>query len=54
MEETWDFPGSPVVKTPPTNAGGVGSIPDQGAKTPRASRPKTQNMKQKIKQKTIY
>ena len=27
-----DFPGSPVVKTLPFNAGGVGSIPGQGAK----------------------
>ena len=25
-----DFPSSPVVKTPPSNAGGVGLIPGQG------------------------
>ena len=30
-----DFPGCPVVKTSPSNAGGVGSIPGQGAKSPR-------------------
>ena len=28
-----DFPGGPVVKTLPSNAGGAGSIPGQGAKT---------------------
>jgi len=27
----------PVVKISPSNAGGVGSIPDQGAKIPHAS-----------------
>ena len=27
-----DFPGGPVVKTLPSSAGGVGSIPSQGAK----------------------
>ena len=42
-----DFPGSPVVKTSPSNAGGAGSIPGQGAKIPHASRPKNQNIKQK-------
>ena len=36
----WDFPGGPVVKTSPSNAGGVGSIPGRGAKIPHASRPK--------------
>ena len=34
---TRDFPGSPVVKTSPANAGGAGSIPGQGAKIPHAS-----------------
>ena len=34
------FPGGPVVKTSPSNAGGVGSIPDQRAKIPHATRPK--------------
>ena len=43
----WDFPGGPVVKTLPSNAGGMGSIPGQGTKTPRASWSKNQNMKQK-------
>ena len=32
-----DFPGGPVVKTPPSNAGGEGSVPGQGAKISRAS-----------------
>ena len=27
-----DFPGGPVVKSPPSNAGDVGSIPSQGTK----------------------
>ena len=43
----WDFPGGPVVKTPPSSAGGVGSIPGRGAKISHASRPKNQNIKQK-------
>ena len=42
-----DFPRGPVVKASPSNAGGAGSIPGQGAKIPRASRPKNQNIKQK-------
>ena len=32
----WDFPGSPVGKTPASNAGGMGSIPGGGAKIPHA------------------
>ena len=28
------FPGGPVVKTPPSTAGGMGSIPGQGTKIP--------------------
>ena len=40
-----DFPGGPVVKTLPSNAGGVGSIPRWGAKIPHASGPKNQNIK---------
>ena len=32
----WDFPGGPVVKTPPFNAGNLGLIPDQGNKIPHA------------------
>ena len=31
-----DFPGGPVVKNPPSNAGDAGSIPSQGTKIPRA------------------
>ena len=42
-----DFPGGPVVKMSPSNAGGVGSIPSQGAKTPHASWLKNQTIKQK-------
>ena len=42
-----DFPGGPVVKISPSNTGGVGSIPGQGAKIPRASWPKSKNRKQK-------
>ena len=32
-----DFPGGPVVKDPPSNAGDVGSIPSQGTKIPQAT-----------------
>ena len=42
-----DFPGGSVVKTSPSSAGGVGSIPGQGAEIPCASWPKNQNIKQK-------
>ena len=31
-----DVPGGPVVKTLPSNTGGVGSIPGQGPKIPHA------------------
>ena len=27
---TWNFPSGPVIKNPPPNAGGAGSIPGQG------------------------
>ena len=43
----WDFPGGPVVKTFPSNAGGAGSFPGWGAKIPHASWPKNQTIKQK-------
>ena len=36
-----------MVKTSPSNAGGVCLIPRQGAKIPHASWPKTQSIKQK-------
>ena len=42
-KRNWDFPGSPVIKTSPSNAGGVGSIPGRGAKISHASQPKNQN-----------
>ena len=45
--ESWDFPSSPVVKTLPSNAGGVGTIPGQGAEIPRALSSENQNIKQK-------
>ena len=32
----WDFPGGPVVKTLPSNAGGMGPIPGWGTKIPHA------------------
>ena len=32
-----DFPGGPVVKNPPSNAGDAGSIHGQGTKIPRAA-----------------
>ena len=41
-----DFPGGPGVRALPSNAGAVGSV-RRGAETPHASRPKTQNRKQK-------
>ena len=41
----WDFPGGPVVKTLPSRAGGVGSIPGWGAGIPHATQPKSQNIK---------
>ena len=46
-EMTGDFPGGSGVKTSPSNAGGVGSIPGRGAKIPHALWPKNQNIKQK-------
>ena len=44
---SWDFPGSPLVKSSPFNAGDMGLIPDQRAKIPHNSWPKNQNIKQK-------
>ena len=35
--QLWDFPGGPVVKTSPSNAGGASSSSGQGAKIPHAS-----------------
>ena len=45
MFENRDFPGGPVVKTSPSNAGGEGLIPGRGAKIPHALQPKNQNIK---------
>ena len=42
-EEDMDFPGGTVVKTLPSNAGGVGLIHDQGAKVLHPSRTTTTN-----------
>ena len=36
-----------AVKTLPSNAGGAGSIPGQGAMIPHASQPRNQNITQK-------
>ena len=38
----WDFPGGPLVKTSPSNAG-AGSIPGQGTKIPKALQPENWN-----------
>ena len=35
-ELLWDFPGGPVVKNLPSNAGNTGLIPGWGTKIPRA------------------
>ena len=32
----WDFPGGPVLKNPPSNAGATGSIPGRGTKISHA------------------
>ena len=32
QNEQWAFPGGPVVKNPPANAGNLGLIPDQETK----------------------
>ena len=37
-------PGEPVVNTSPSSAGGMGSVPGQGAGIPHASWPKNQNI----------
>ena len=50
----WGLPGSPVVKTSSSNAGGVGLSPGWGANIPHASQPKNkQTNKQNIKRKHI-
>ena len=42
-----DFPGSTVVKTLSSNAGGVGSVSGWGAKIPHTARSKNENIKKK-------
>ena len=37
MLSIWDFPGGPVVKNQPSNAGDMGSIPGRGIKIPHAT-----------------
>ena len=44
---TWDFPGGPMVRASPCNAGGVGLTPGQGTKIPHASWPRNQDIKPK-------
>ena len=36
---SWDFSDGPEIENPPSNAGDVGSIPDQGIKSPHAMKP---------------
>ena len=48
-----DFPSNPVVKTLPSNAGGLGSIPGQKVKIPHASRPKKKKKNRKQKTEAI-
>ena len=43
----YDFPGGPMMKILPSNAGGTGSVLSGRAKIPHASESKNQNMKQK-------
>ena len=49
-----DFLGGPVVKTPPSNAGGTGSVPCQGAKIPHASWPKTKTLNKSNKFNKVF
>ena len=36
VQDGWDFPGGPVVKNPPPNAGHAGSIPSWETEIPHA------------------
>ena len=36
LRNSWDFPGGPDIKNPPSNAGDIGSIPGWGTKIPHA------------------
>ena len=42
-KESKDFPGGPVVKNPPVNAGDTGLIPDPGSTCCRATQPQLQS-----------
>ena len=46
-ENIGDFPGSPVVKTSPSNVGGAGSIPGWGVRSHMPRGLKNQNIKRK-------
>ena len=37
ISQSWDFPGDPVVKNPPSNAGDAGSIPGRGTSISHAA-----------------
>jgi len=53
----WDFPGGPMVKTLPSNAYGVGSIPGQGTRILHAlwlQKQKTKNKKNHHKTEAIF
>ena len=41
---SWDFSGGPVVKTLPSNGGGVGSIPGWGTQVLHATKPTKQRV----------
>ena len=43
MPRTWGFLGAPVLKTLPSKAAGVGSIPDLGARSLMPQDQKTEN-----------
>ena len=43
MPRTWGFPGGPVVKTLPSKAGGVDSLPGLGARSLMPQDQKTEN-----------
>ena len=49
----WDFPGVPVLRTSLSTAGGVGSIPGQGAKIPNALQPEKKKKKPEAMLKQI-
>ena len=40
--KNWDFPGGPVVKNLPCNAGDASSIPGQGTRIPHTMEPLSQ------------